>query len=122
MSLRASAHTGVAISRILEHFHFKICTFHFFLGDRHTSGAPRSESQIPMIAGGNHSIMYCGLVRDDSYFLGLFLQSEGGLIQAAQHIQYTKWEGELSTGKRPRTTQICVLHNYKFVDLDNIPY
>ena len=37
VSLRASAHTGVAISRILEHFYFKICTFYFFLGDRHTS-------------------------------------------------------------------------------------
>ena len=37
VSLRASAHTGVAIPRILEHVFFKICTFYFFLGDRHTS-------------------------------------------------------------------------------------
>ena len=76
MSLRASAHTGVAIPKILEHFLPKIQIFHFFLGDRttgipfghHTSGAPRSESTMEMIAGGNHTIVYCGLVRDDIWF------------------------------------------------------
>ena len=35
------------------------------LGDRRTSGAPRSESEMRMIAGGNHTIIHCGLVRDD---------------------------------------------------------
>ena len=31
----------------------------------HTSGAPRSESTMEMIAGGNHTMAYCGLVRND---------------------------------------------------------
>ena len=35
------------------------------LGDRHTSGAPRSESKSFMVAGGNHTTIHCGLVRDD---------------------------------------------------------
>ena len=35
-------------------------------GDCHTSGAPRSESKIGMIAGGNHTLIKCGLVRNDS--------------------------------------------------------
>ena len=30
-----------------------------------TSGAPRSESTMEMIAGGNHTMAYCGLVRND---------------------------------------------------------
>ena len=65
-SVRACGRSGVAISRISELFHPKIESFYFFLGDRHTSGAPRSESEIPMIASGNHTIMSCGLVRNDS--------------------------------------------------------
>jgi len=35
------------------------------LGDRHIRVAPRSESIILMITGGDHTIMQCGLVRDD---------------------------------------------------------
>ncbi len=29
------------------------------------SGAPRSESKSNMIAGGNHTLIQCGLVRND---------------------------------------------------------
>ena len=36
--------------------------------DCHTSGASRSESKITMIAGGNHTTILCGLVRNDSSF------------------------------------------------------
>ncbi len=39
-------------------------------GDCHTSGAPRSEFAMEMIAGGNHTIMWCALVRNDSVFCG----------------------------------------------------
>ena len=35
-------------------------------GDCHTSGAPRSGSQIKMIAGGNHTMILCALVRNDT--------------------------------------------------------
>ena len=56
---------GVAISWIFVHFSTKIEGFYFFWGDRRTSGAPRSESEMRMIAGGNHTIIHCGLVRDD---------------------------------------------------------
>ena len=65
VSFRASAHTGVGISWIFKHFQLEFEEFCFYLGDCHTSGAPRSESAIPMIAGGNHTTMYCGLVRND---------------------------------------------------------
>ena len=37
LSLRASAHTGVAIPRFFEHSLFKTATFPSYLGDRHTS-------------------------------------------------------------------------------------
>ena len=38
-----------------------------FLGDAdcHASGAPRSESKICMIAGGNHTLIKCELARND---------------------------------------------------------
>jgi len=37
VSLRASAHTGVAISQIFEYFQLIIRRYLLFLGDRHTS-------------------------------------------------------------------------------------
>ena len=37
MSFRASAHTGVGIPRILQHFRPKIEGFYLYLGDCHTS-------------------------------------------------------------------------------------
>ena len=57
--------TGVGISWIFEHLPAKIGRFPAYLGDCHISGALRSESAIPMIASGNHTTMYCGLVRND---------------------------------------------------------
>ena len=42
-------------------------------GDCHTSGAPRSEFAMEMIAGGNHTIMWCGLVRNDSIIVAILL-------------------------------------------------
>ena len=54
---------GVAISRIFGHFSTKIEGFYFFWGVA-TLVAPRSESEMRMIAGGNHTIIYCRLVRD----------------------------------------------------------
>ena len=88
VSLRASAHTGVAISQIFKHFGWLVWHYPIYFGDREP---------------------VCGLVRDDMRIFRVSRQSEKG---EAEPLPLDTYWVILCTGKISRLSISClyILH------------